>query len=94
MQKELTIREIEDKLSSMKGWSFIENKLRKSFLFDNYRDAMSFIVRLSYEADGQNHHPEVFNSYNRVEVFFNTHDAGGKVTKKDFDLALAIDGVS
>jgi 4a-hydroxytetrahydrobiopterin dehydratase len=94
MQKNLSIREIEEKISSMKGWLFKEAKLRKSFLFDNYRDAISFIVRLSYEADGQNHHPEVFNSYNRVEVFLNTHDAGGKVTKKDFDLALAIDGVS
>ncbi|MBT7650332.1 MAG: 4a-hydroxytetrahydrobiopterin dehydratase, partial [Opitutae bacterium] len=70
MQKNLSIREIEEKISSMKGWLFKEAKLRKSFLFDNYRDAISFIVRLSYEADGQNHHPEVFNSYNRVEVFF------------------------
>ncbi|MBT7649933.1 MAG: 4a-hydroxytetrahydrobiopterin dehydratase [Opitutae bacterium] len=69
MQKNLTIREIEDKISSMQGWLFKEDKLRKSFLFDNYRDAISFIVRLSYQADGQNHHPEVFNSYNRVEVF-------------------------
>ena len=93
MQKELTIREIEDMLSGMKGWSFIKDKLKKSCLFDNYRDAMSFIVRLSYEADGQNHHPEVFNCYNRVEILLNTHDAGGKVTKKDFDLALAIDAV-
>ena len=94
MQKNLSIREIEEKISSMKGWLFKEDKLKKSFLFDNYRDAISFIVRLSYQADGQNHHPEVFNSYNRVEVFLNTDDAGGKVTKKDFDLALAIDGVS
>ena len=93
MQKELTIREIEDKLSSMIGWSFIEDKLKKSFLFDNYRDAISFIVRLSYEADGQKHHPEVFNCYNRVEILLNTHDVGGKVTKKDFDLALAIDAI-
>lgn len=93
MQKELNINEIKEKLSSMKGWSFIEDKLRKCFLFDNYRDAMSFIVRLSYEADGQNHHPEVFNCYNRVEILLNTHDSGGKVTKKDFDLALAIDAI-
>ena len=93
MQKNLSIREIEEKISSMKGWLFKEDKLTKSFLFDNYRDAISFIVRLSYEADGQNHHPEVFNCYNRVEILLNTHDAGGKVTKKDFDLALAIDAV-
>ena len=93
MQKNLSIREIEEKISSMKGWLFKEDKLKKSFLFDNYRDAISFIVRLSYEADGQNHHPEVFNCYNRVEILLNTHDAGGKVTKKDFDLALSIDAI-
>ena len=91
MQKGLTGRAIKEKPSSMKGWSFIEDKLKKSFIFDNYRDAMSFIVRLSYEADGQNHHPEIFNCNNRMEILLNKNNEGEKETKKNYDIDLKID---
>jgi 4a-hydroxytetrahydrobiopterin dehydratase len=52
---------------------------------------MAFLVRLSYEAENRNHHPEIFNCYNRLEIGLNTHDAGGKVTDRDIELALAIE---
>jgi 4a-hydroxytetrahydrobiopterin dehydratase len=55
---------------------------------------MSFIVRISYEAEDLDHHPALFNCYNRVEISLNTHDVGNQVTQKDFDLAKAIDSVS
>jgi 4a-hydroxytetrahydrobiopterin dehydratase len=55
---------------------------------------MSFLIRLSYEAEEQNHHPEILNCYNQVEVFLNTHDANNKVTHKDFKLANLIDQVA
>ena len=51
------------------------------------------MVRLSYEAENRNHHPEIFNCYNRVELALNTHDAGGKVTELDFDLARAAENI-
>jgi 4a-hydroxytetrahydrobiopterin dehydratase len=54
---------------------------------------MSFLFRVSYEAEQRDHHPEIFNCYNKVRFFLNTHDAGGKVTAKDFDLAEAIEAV-
>ena len=43
---------------------------------------MSFLLQISYEAEEINHHPEIFNCYNRVSLSLNTHDAGGKVTEK------------
>ena len=55
---------------------------------------MSFLLQISYEAEEINHHPEIFNCYNRVSLSLNTHDAGGKVTEKDFFLASAIDTIS
>ena len=54
---------------------------------------MSFIIRISYEAEQQDHHPEIYNCYNRVEISLSTHDAGNRVTQKDFNLAQAIDSV-
>ncbi|MCL4142443.1 UNVERIFIED_CONTAM: hypothetical protein GTU68_000005 [Idotea baltica] len=41
-------------------------------------------------AEKQNHHPEWFNVYNKVEVRLSTHDAGG-LTDFDFELAAGMD---
>jgi 4a-hydroxytetrahydrobiopterin dehydratase len=37
-----------------------------------------------------NHHPELFNVYNKVNIRLTTHDASG-VTDKDIKLASEID---
>jgi len=55
---------------------------------------MSFVLRISYEAEETNHHPEIFNCYNRVEIALNTHDVGGMVTEKDIELARMIENIS
>ena len=78
-------------MKELNGWTWENNCLTKKFEFSNFRDAMTFLVRMSYEAEGMDHHPEISNCYNRVSLSLNTHDADGKVTEKDFSLALAID---
>ena len=83
--------EISHRLEAMSGWILEDEKLSKTYVFKNFREAMSFLLRLSYEAEEQNHHPEIFNCYKQVKLSLNTHDAGGKVTEKDFRLARAID---
>ena len=86
--------EITEALEQLSRWKWQDNRLKKTFLFTNFREAMSFILRLSYEAEQRNHHPEIFNCYNRVEIGLNTHDAGDKVTQKDIDLAKEIEKLS
>lgn len=49
------------------------------------------MVRAGFEAEAVNHHPEWTNVYNRVSVRLTTHDAGGRVTDKDVDLARRFD---
>ena len=85
--------QITESLKSLPGWTFEGNKLRKTYKFNDFPEAMAFLVRLSYEAENRNHHPEIFNCYNRVELALNTHDAGGKVTELDFDLARAAENI-
>ena len=94
MSEPISAGQIAERLAELEGWRHEDDHLKKSFSFSNFRDAMAFIVRLSYEAEQRDHHPEIFNCYNRVEIALNTHDAGGKVTEKDFALASAIDAVS
>ena len=85
--------QITESLKSLPGWTFEDNKLRKIYKFNDFPEAMAFLVRLSYEAENRNHHPEIFNCYNRLEIGLNTHDAGGKVTELDFDLARAAENI-
>ncbi|SMO43738.1 4a-hydroxytetrahydrobiopterin dehydratase [Fodinibius sediminis] len=93
MAEPLSTDEIDQQLNELPGWEYKDDKLTKEFSFDNFRDAMSFITRLSYEAEEQVHHPEIFNVYNTVEISLSTHDAGGKVTEKDIALAKTIESL-
>jgi 4a-hydroxytetrahydrobiopterin dehydratase len=89
--KALTAEEIQSKLKELDGWSFSGDKIHKDFLFDNFKEALAFMVKVGFEAEAQAHHPEWFNVYNKVSISLSTHDAGGKVTEKDFKLAKAVD---
>jgi len=91
MAHPLSKEEIDKALDSLEGWKHEDDKLKKDFTFDNFREAMAFITRLAFEAEDQVHHPELFNVYNRVSIALSTHDAGGKVTEKDVKLAKTIE---
>jgi 4a-hydroxytetrahydrobiopterin dehydratase len=81
-------------LGGLPGWKFQRDALRKTFKFGSFREALSFMVRVGFEAEALNHHPDWSNVYNQVAVRLNTHDAGGKVTAKDIELAQRIEKVS
>ena len=85
--------QITESLKGLPGWTFEDNKLHKIYKFKDFREAMAFLLRLSYEAENRNHHPEIFNCFNRVELALNTHDVGGKVTELVFDLARAVENI-
>lgn len=82
---------IRDALDDLEGWTYDDDKLKKSFEFSDFRAAISFIVRLSFYAEEMAHHPELENVYNTVSVALTTHDAGGKVTEMDVALASKIE---
>ena len=89
--KPLESKEISASLAELPGWRFDEDRLKKSFRFKNFREAMSFMVRLGFEAEKAGHHPELFNVYATVDVALTTHDAGNRVSHKDVSLARAIE---
>ncbi|OZC02890.1 4a-hydroxytetrahydrobiopterin dehydratase [Rubricoccus marinus] len=80
------------------GWRRIQaeigNRISREFRFANFRTAMGFIVRVGFEAEAMDHHPELFNVYDRVAVALTTHDAGDRVTETDLELARRIDALA
>lgn len=94
MSEPLDKNKVEEALSSLAGWTYENDKLNKEFSFENFREAIAFITLISYEAEEQVHHPELFNVYSTVELSLSTHDAGGKVTEKDIKLAKSIEDIN
>lgn len=93
MAEPLTDDKIAEELETLSGWKLEEDKIKKEFSFDDFRDAMTFLTRIAFEAEDQVHHPEIFNVYNTVRIALSTHDAGGKVTEKDIKLAKTIESL-
>lgn len=91
MTMTLSDNEIEAALSDLPDWEYSNDKLSKTFLFKDFKQAITFIVRLSFEAEQLNHHPEIVNVYSRVSISLSTHDSGNKVTAKDVTLAQIIE---
>jgi 4a-hydroxytetrahydrobiopterin dehydratase len=94
MPTPLSPPEIAESLRDLPGWAWEREALEKTFTFGSFREAMSFLVRASYEAEELDHHPDWSNCYSRVTVRLNTHDAGGKVTAKDVELARRLQRIS
>ena len=89
--------EITAGLASLPGWerrtTQSGDEIAKEFRLGNFRDAIAFVVRLSYEAEAANHHPDLDIRWNRVLVRLSTHSKGG-ITQKDLDLAAAVEALS
>lgn len=75
----------------MTTWNTKDNKLEKEFIFKDFVAAFAFLTKIAIAAEKQNHHPEIYNVYNKVKISLQTHDAGNTVTEKDFTLAKTID---
>jgi 4a-hydroxytetrahydrobiopterin dehydratase len=79
-------------LENLKNWHFNANGIEKNFLFKSFTEALGFIVKVGVLSEKMNHHPELFNVYNKVSLRLTTHDAGG-ITDKDFKLATEIEEI-
>ena len=75
-------------------WTEKNNKLIKTFEFDNFVEAFGFMTKVAIIAEKKNHHPNWSNVYNKVSIELKTHEAGDVVTDKDRELAKAIDAIS
>jgi len=93
MSNALSDAEINASLAKLNGWARDGDELVKEFRFDSYLAGLAFASSVGVIAEGLNHHPDMVIGWRRVSVSFTTHDAGSKLTAKDFAAAEAIDGL-
>lgn len=89
----LTADEARKQVEPLKGWTLDGDSIRKEYAFGSFREAVSFVVRLAFEAEAADHHPDITISYRKVTLVYSTHSAGG-LTEKDFAGAQAADRIA
>jgi 4a-hydroxytetrahydrobiopterin dehydratase len=92
MSEMLSETQVKQALLDLPNWHLERGELVHVAAFEDFKAAMEFVNRVAALAEDANHHPDIDIRYNRVRLALTTHDAGG-ITRKDFELAAAIDGI-
>jgi 4a-hydroxytetrahydrobiopterin dehydratase len=81
------------RIERLPDWTLDGDAIRKQFTFDGFASAVAFVVRIGFDAEAADHHPDVLiSNYKKVTLTFTTHSAGG-LTDKDFAAAEAAERV-
>lgn len=73
------------------GWEVIaDHHLKKEFKFPDFRTALAFTNQVGELAEEQNHHPDIYLAWGKVEITLWTHKIDG-LHESDFILAAKID---
>jgi len=88
----LSSNEINQQLTAIPDWQLKNGELVRTFTFEDFREAMSFVNSVAGLAEHAGHHPDIDIRYNKVHLALSSHDAGG-ITEKDFSLATKIGNI-
>lgn len=77
-------------LRAIPQWSLKDYAIERSFVFKDFKAAIAFVNRVADLAEEQQHHPDIYISYNKVRLELYTHKIGG-LSQNDFILAAKID---
>ncbi len=85
-QAQLNVREIP-------GWALKDNSIERDFKFKDFRAAMVFVNAAARVANEEDHHPDIFISYNKVRITLTTHAIGG-LSINDFIVAAKVNRIA
>ena len=86
--RQAAVRELHD-------WTEVEDRdaIRKAYHFASFSEAFGFMARVALLAEKHDHHPEIINIYDRVEIILTSHDVDG-VSQRDIDMAHRLDAIA
>lgn len=84
--------EVRERLARVPLWALRDGHLHREFTFPSFVEAFGFMSQVALRAEAMNHHPDWSNAWNKVSIDLVSHDVGG-ISKRDFDLAKAIDAL-
>lgn len=91
-RQKLTDEQVKTFLDAHAGWQREGDAIARTYSFDVYAAGIAFVVRVGFEAEARDHHPDLAVGYRRVKVSWATHDAGG-ITSVDTEMAERTDAI-
>jgi 4a-hydroxytetrahydrobiopterin dehydratase len=93
MVTDLNADQIDDFLSEHPQWALKGASIQREFIFDDFNQALGFVVRVGAASEVADHHPDIDIRWNRVRCLLSTHSEGA-LTSKDLALAAEFDTFS
>ncbi|MBU1864618.1 MAG: 4a-hydroxytetrahydrobiopterin dehydratase [Candidatus Omnitrophica bacterium] len=92
----LNNKEINELKPQIPEWEVIESNdikhLCRSFIFKDFKEALSFTNRIGDSAEKEGHHPSIVTKWGKVMVSWWTHKIKG-LHRNDFIMAAKTDGI-
>jgi len=86
----LSRKDTEELSQEIPQWSLLDKSIQREYRFKDFRQAMNFVNNVASIANEQDHHPDIFISYNKVRLLLSTHKLEG-LSLNDFIMAAKID---
>ncbi len=82
----LSEKQVDLQLQDLPGWQRDGQSIMKTFEFNDFIEAISFMNQAAFYAEAMEHYPEWHNTYNIVKVRLTTDDTNG-ISSLDVQLA-------
>jgi 4a-hydroxytetrahydrobiopterin dehydratase len=84
-------KELDEIAKQVPRWKVVEgHHIVRSFAFEDFREALTFVNKVGELAESQGHHPDILLAWGKAEITIWTHKING-LTESDFVLAAKID---
>lgn len=88
----LNDEQIQDALIELPEWERDGVRIRKTYIYPSFRDAVDFVNRVAGVAEKFNHHPDIEISFKKVTIKLWTHKCHA-ITRADVVVAGEIEKV-
>ena len=87
----LSMEAAEQYLPKVSGWQLLENatKIKRTFTFKNFMEALDFAQRVGELCEVQGHHPDIGIGWGYCRIEFQTHKING-LHENDFIMAAKV----
>lgn len=93
MPSDVSPEQIESFLAAHEDWIREGESITKTFVFDDFNEALGFVVRIGITSEVADHHPDIDIRWNKVTCVLSTHSEDA-LTAKDLTLAAAFDDIA
>ncbi len=93
MPSDISADQIDSFLSEHHAWIRDGESISRTFVFNDFSEALGFVVRIGAASEVADHHPDIDIRWNKVTCALSTHSEGA-LTSKDLELAAEFDEIA